>query len=160
MLAPALALALVACGGSGDAAAQKPPKTQSTEGSIVTFPFPDPTTTTVPETTTTERIGLPQSFPVPDSGILTLGGDSTFTQSLTIRGVKGDVVLDYLVSGLTDAGYAIDQQASEPGPPFTAGIGFSDQSVIGAISVVEDSSGELSVMIALAALPTQVKFRA
>lgn len=118
LLAALLAsLAVAGCGGgSGDATAQATtdassgtPKASrgppSTEGSGVTFPLatapPPPATTTLPPE------GLPEHHPVPANGVLTLGGSSTWQQSLTVRGVPIAEVHDWFVGGVIDGGYTV-----------------------------------------------------
>ena len=116
-LLPALvaSLTVVGCGGgSGDrgpsgvsAATPGPSSARATEGTGVTFPLataPAPPATT---TTTVPPEGLPEHHPVPANGIVTLGGDSTWAQSVTVRGVPIAEVHDWFVGGVIGGGYAI-----------------------------------------------------
>ncbi len=120
LLVAALALSLVlgACAGDDDDAvpdgsAGGPTATPEsivsprTEGTGVTFPL---STTAPPSTATTTTLppkGLPEDHPVPANGILALNGDSTWAQSVIVRGVPIAEVHDWFVGGVTDGGYTI-----------------------------------------------------
>ncbi len=109
-----LALLVGACGGRDSTQGPFPGGTiptsatgapPATEGSGVTLPTTSPPPTS--STTTLPPRGLPEHHPVPANGIMTLGGDSTLVQSLTIRGVPMAEVHDWFVGGLLDSGYVI-----------------------------------------------------
>jgi hypothetical protein len=107
---------LAACdgGGDNDTADETTGPTPQTEGHDVVFTAPPPSTTTSWTTTTTlpPPTGLPDTFPVPDDGILSLSGSSTMSQGLEIREVPVDEIHDWLVDGLEDAGYEIVSDAA------------------------------------------------
>ena len=106
--------ALVGCGGGGDDAVRTPRgTTPRTEGHDVVFTAPPAITTTTTSTTTTlpPPTGLPETFPVPDNGILSLSGSSTMSQGLEIRAVPVNEIHDWLVEGLQAAGYDVVSDA-------------------------------------------------
>jgi hypothetical protein len=108
------AAALVGCGGGGDDAVRTPRgTTPRTEGHDVVFTAPPAITTTTTSTTTTlpPPTGLPETFPVPDNGILSLSGSSTMSQGLEIRAVPVNEIHDWLVEGLQAAGYDVVSDA-------------------------------------------------
>lgn len=104
------------CGGDGEdasgasstaATAVAPVTSPVTEGTGVTLPVETVAPPSTSTTTTLPPEGLPESHPVPANGILTLGGDSTWAQSVDVRGVPIGEVHDWFVGGLTDGGYTI-----------------------------------------------------
>ena len=108
--------ALVGCGGGGDDAVRTPRgTTPRTEGHDVVFTAPPVITTTTTTTSTTTTLppptGLPETFPVPDNGILSLSGSSTMSQGLEIRAVPVNEIHDWLVEGLQAAGYDVVSDA-------------------------------------------------
>jgi hypothetical protein len=108
------AAALVGCDGGGDDAVRTPRgTTPRTEGHDVVFTAPPAITTTTTSTTTTlpPPTGLPETFPVPDNGILSLSGSSTMSQGLEIRAVPVNEIHDWLVEGLQAAGYDVVSDA-------------------------------------------------
>jgi len=152
---PALLVPLVVTGcGGGDRqgspeASTAPVDSTSvpgTEGSGVTFPLPS--TTAAPTTTTTlPPEGLPEHHPVPPSGVLTLGGGSDWTQSMTVRGVPVPEVHDWFVGGIVAGGYTI--VADQPRHVEFTGDGLSG------VADLTERHGTVEVVLVLTAPPHQ-----
>ena len=60
---------------------------------------------------TYDALGLPEYFPVPENGMLTLGGGSTFQQSLDVYGVSLEDVHAWAVAELEARGYDVQSPA-------------------------------------------------
>jgi len=55
-------------------------------------------------------VGLPAHHPVPANSVLTLGGSSTWQQSLVVRGVALAEVHDWFVGGVIEGGYTVVEE--------------------------------------------------
>jgi hypothetical protein len=121
--------------------------THVTEGHGATFVVPTtpapPTTATT--TTTVPELGLPDSFPVPENGIITLSGDSTYSQAFDVRGVTTAEVHDWIVSNLAALRYAYVDEA----PPNV--VTFSGDGVRGRVTVSDAVDGVVDVAVVLGA---------
>ncbi len=144
-LAAATATLLAACGDGGSAQSKddddKPTTTvavpATTRESIIGDTVPQSTTTT----STTEAVGLPSGLGIPPASTLTLGGNSSLTSSVTVRGVPLDEVVAFVRADLAGLGWAVDDDLSFTGP------GAAGQ------ATVTDDAGVVEIRIVLSALP-------
>jgi hypothetical protein len=106
-----LAVLLVAggCGGGADRAAPATEAATSTterqvpSNNTTTTKRPPPTSTT----TTLPEVGLPDSLPIPDASIITLGPGSSISSGVSIHGVPLAEVRTWLLAELASAGYTV-----------------------------------------------------
>lgn len=119
----AAALALASCGGDGGgtageavepaAAASVPLTLPGTTERQVGGPTPTSTATTAAAPATTEPpTGLPDGLGIPGAGNLTLGGGSSISRGLTVRGVPLFEVVAFVERELAALGWAV-----QPTPP-------------------------------------------
>jgi hypothetical protein len=112
LLAAAVLLVGGGCGGGGgraapasDASDAVPATTerQVPSNNTTTTERPPPTSTT----TTVPKVGLPDSLPIPDASIITLGPGSSIGSGVSIYGVALAEVRTWLLQELAASGYTV-----------------------------------------------------
>lgn len=147
-------LGLVGCSGGDDGragpsvvTATAPQRSTTTERqrAEVTVTTSTATTTTTAPAPTTRPEGLPSSFPVPPNGVMTLSGDSTFAQTVDIRGVELGAVFAWAMEGLLERGYGIADDDGE------RSITFIGDGCSGTIDLIDDPDGAITARVVLRA---------
>lgn len=110
----------------------------TTAESIIGGTTPDQTTSASP---TTEPVGLPSSLGIPPATTLTLGGGSSLSSTITVRGVALDEVIDFVRAELAALGWAVQDDLTFAGP-----------GAVGQATVTDDG-GVVEIRVVLSAPP-------
>jgi hypothetical protein len=143
-----LVAALLAAGGCGGGASRAASTTSAPTTTERQIPSSNTTTTKPPPptstTTTMPEPGLPDSLPIPDASIITLGQGSTISSGVSITGVSLAEVRAWMLRELEAAGYTV------VGDDGTSTVAFEGPGTSGT-AVVSGGDGEIDLRLTLGA---------